>query len=243
MKLFNKMSGSKFCFQYLLLLLLMLFASAAYAEKILVRSIDFTNQPEGDARPWFLEKGYMMKLDADDIEMTFKNKQLNLKTSEAKAGIFGLELKPENYLEGITSIEIEWGVIKQPEGANWETGNNRVPIAFMFFFGTEEISSGLPFGIDSAPYFLSPFIGLNEQPGKVYQGKLYRKGGRYICANVTKGSKIAIKSNIKIDPRYMKLFDKKSIPPITGIAFQMNTKNTKGGAHAFVRKVDFYSGK
>ena len=243
MKLINKISGSKFCIQYVCLLVLMMLTSAVYAEKKLVRSIDFTNQPEGDARPWFLDKGYEMELDADDIEMTFKNKQLNLKTNEAKAGIFGLELKPENYLEDITSIEIEWGVIKQPEGANWETGNNRVPIAFMFFFGTEEISSGLPFGINPSPYFLSPFIGLNEQPDKVYIGKLYQKGGRYICATVTKGSNIAIKSNIKIDPRYMKLFAKKDIPPITGIALQMNTKDTKGGAHAFIRKVHFYSGR
>ncbi|WP_221896093.1 hypothetical protein [Bathymodiolus japonicus methanotrophic gill symbiont] len=48
-----------------------------------------------------------------------------------------------------------------------------MPIALMFFFGTEKISSGLPFGINSAPYFLSPFIGLKETPGKVYTGKLY----------------------------------------------------------------------
>jgi hypothetical protein len=229
--------------QLMFLLFVMTAAGGSFAEKKLVHSVDFTKQPEGDARPWFEEKGYLMKLDADDIEVTFKDKQLNLQTKEPKTAIFGLKLKPENYLADISSIEIEWGVVKQPKGANWEAGNNRVPIAFMFFFGTEEVSSGLPFGINSAPYFLSPFIGLKEQPGKVYLGKLYRDGGRYICVAVTNGSKNLIKSTLKIDPRYLKLFEKDAIPPITAIAFQMNTLDTQGGAHAFIRKLRFYSDK
>lgn len=129
----------------------------------------------------------------------------------------------------------------QPEGANRENGNNRVPIAMMSFFGTEKISSGLPFGINSAPYFLSPFIGLKETPGKVYKGKLYKKGGRYICVAITDGSSEVIRSTIKIDPRYLKQFSKNSIPPLAAIAFQMNTKDTEGGAHAFIRKLNFYA--
>ena len=111
----------------------------------------------------------------------------------------------------------------------------------MFFFGTEKISSGLPFGINSAPYFLSPFIGLKEVPGKVYTGKLYQEGGRYLCVAVSEGSEEVIHSTIIIDPRYMKLFNKDKIPPLTGIAFQMNTLDTQGGASAFIRKLDFYS--
>jgi len=239
----NNRLKTKYCIQSLLLLLLLTAVSISHAANVLVHAINFSDQPEGDARPWFLENGYLMKLDSDDIELTFKNKQLNLKTSKSKAGIFGLTLKPENHLADITSIEIEWGVIKQPQGANWDAENNRLAIAFMFFFGTEEIGSGLPFGINSAPYFLSPFIGQNEKVGKVYMGKLYKEGGRYICVAVTKGSDNLIKSTFKIDPRYLKIFDKDKIPPITGIAFQMNTRDTKGGAHAFIRKLSFYSDK
>lgn len=116
-----------------------------------------------------------------------------------------------------------------------------MPIAMMSFFGTEKISSGLPFGINSALYFLSPFIGLKETPGKVYKGKLYKKGGRYICVAITDGSSEVIRSTIKIDPRYLKQFSKNSIPPLAAIAFQMNTKDTEGGAHAFIRKLNFYA--
>lgn len=243
--------NTRFSIQYylflpLLAVLLTVLLSAinvSHAGNRLVYSVNFSDQPEGDARPWFLDKGYLMKLDADEIELFFKNKQLNLKTSEAKAGLFGLKLKPEHYLADITSVEIEWGVIKHPEGANWEAGNNRLAIAFMFFFGTEKVTSGLPFAINSAPYFLSPFIGSKETPGKAYLGKLYKEGGRYICVTTTEGSDKLIKTNFKIDPRYLNVFDKKKIPPITGIAFQMNTKDTQGGAHAFIRKLSFYSDK
>lgn len=59
--------------------------------------------------PWLEKKGYMLKLDANDIDVTFKNQQLNFETTKQKSGIFGLQLAPENYLQNITSIEIEWG--------------------------------------------------------------------------------------------------------------------------------------
>lgn len=226
---------------FLWVLLLFIPINICQAQGNLVYSIDFSNQPDGDARPWLKKKGYLQELDADEINVNFHNNQLNLETNKQKAAIFALQLAPEAYLKNISSIDIEWGVTRQPTGANWEKGNNRVPIALMFFFGTEKISSGLPFGINSAPYFLSPFIGNKEVPGKAYTGKLYKKGGRYLCLAVSNGSGKVIKSTLKIDPRYMKLFHKGDIPPLTAIAFQMNTKDTDGGASAFIRKLDFYS--
>ena len=239
----NKSGQGSWLFHALILCALLSISNICSAEKTLVHSIDFSSQADADALPWLEKKGYIFKLDADDIDVTFKNKQLNFETTQQKAAIFGLQLTPENYLKNVTTIEIEWGVIRQPDGANWENGNNRVPIALMFFFGTEKISSGLPFGINSAPYFLSPFIGLKETPGKVYKGKLYKKGGRYICAATTTGSKKLIKSIIKVDPRYFKQFNKDKIPALTAIALQMNTKDTEGGAHAFIRKLNFYTDK
>ena len=228
--------------QFLLqLILLFISIDVCLASGTLVHSIDFSKQPEGDARPWLEKKGFLLKLDASDLEVKFHNNQLNLETKEQKTAIFVLKLAPENYLKNITSIVIEWGVTRQPIGADWEKGNNRVPIALMFFFGTEKIKSGLPFGINSAPYFLSPFIGHNEVPGKVYTGKLYKRGGRYLCVAVSDGSAAVIKSTIKIDPKYKTLFHQGGIPELTAIAFQMNTEDTEGGAAAFIRKLDFYS--
>lgn len=244
MSLIKKTFITNHNFMHLLLFLFLIGTNISYAEnKTLVRSIDFSQQPDGDARAWLLERGYLMKLDADDFELKFKNGQLNIKTSDSKASLFVLKLKPENYIADVSSIEIEWGVLKHPDGANWEEENNRVALAFMFFFGTEKISSGLPFQINSAPYFISPFIGFKEQKGKTYIGKLYKKGGRYICVATTDGSEKLIKSSLDINPEYMNLFNTDIIPPITGIAFQMNTNDTQGGAHAFIQKLNFYSNK
>ncbi|NOQ63508.1 MAG: hypothetical protein GQ582_03235 [Methyloprofundus sp.] len=216
-------------------------AGHCLAEPRLVHSIDFSKPAEGDARPWLAKKGYIQELDADEIEVNFRNNQLNLTTSGEKSGIFALQLAEKNYLNNITRIEIEWGVSRQPTGANWEEGNNRVPIALMFFFGTDKISSGLPFGLNAAPYFLSPFIGRKETLGKTYTGKLYKEGGRYLCVAVSEGSAEVIKSTIKVNPRFMKLFKQADVPPLTGIAFQMNTTDTEGGASAFIRKLEFYA--
>jgi len=215
--------------------------SHSVAESRLVHSIDFSKPADGDARPWLAKNGYIQELDADEIEVYLGNNQLNLITDGEKSGIFALQLTEKNYLKNITRIEIEWGVSRQPKGADWEEGNNRVPIALMFFFGTEKISSGLPFGLNAAPYFLSPFIGRKETPGKIYIGKLYKEGGRYLCVAISEGSAGVIKSTIKINPRFMKLFKKADVPPLTGIAFQMNTTDTEGGASAFIRKIEFYA--
>lgn len=234
------------CVRSLLLLTasLLLQHNQVIAEELqLVYSIDFSQLPDGTARPWLEQQGYFFELDAYDLDMQFKNGQLVIQTQDSITGIAGLQLEENKWIHGVTEIEIEWGVLKQPDGANWEESNNRVPIALMFFFGSKKINSGLPFGINSAPYFISPFIGKLEKEGKTYTGKLYRKGGRYVCIATTDGNDELISSTLKIDPKYLNLFNKTEIPPITGIAFQMNTKDTSGGASAFIKRVNFLTVK
>ena len=60
----------------------------------LVYSIDFSKQPAGDARPWLEKKGYILELDAAEIDVNFGNNRLNLETKEQKTGIFALKLVP-----------------------------------------------------------------------------------------------------------------------------------------------------
>lgn len=208
-----------------------------------VYTIDYSNVPEGDAQKWLINQGYALKLDAENLDMRFKNNRLEITTEEEMAGLVVLKLKEANWLHDIRRIDIEWGVSKQPKSANWEQGSNKVSIALMFFFGEETISSGLPFGINSAPYFISPFIGNHEVEGKTYTGTLYKKGGRYICVAVTEGGGELIKTSLKIDPRFQNEFKKEVIPVITGIAFQMNTQDAESGASSFIKKITFISNK
>lgn len=209
----------------------------------IVHTINFSNVQEGDAKKWLVDQGYALKLEAKYLDMQFKNNRLKIESEDEIAGLVVLKLKKTNWLYDISRIDIEWGVNKHPEGAGWELGYNKVSIALMFFFGEETVSSGLPFGINSAPYFISPFIGNHEVEGKTYTGKLYKKGGRYVCVAVTEGRGELIKSSLQIDPRYLNEFEKETIPAITGIAFQMNTQDTESGASAFIKKITFISDK
>ena len=200
-------------------------------------SIDFGKESSGDAIPQLKKKGFEFLLDSSDLNLKIANGRLELETEGKKAGLFGLRLsKP---LQNVGKVLIEWGVEKFPEGADWKNGNNRLAIGAIFVLGKEKFPSGVPF-VDPVPYFLAPFIGQKEQVGKMYLGKLYRKAGRYYCLYNKTGPTT---STFNIDQKFKEAFGNKKSPPLTAFAFQMNTKNTTGGAKAFIKKITFYSAK
>lgn len=204
--------------------------------------IDFGQEETGDASAWLESQGFKTLLDADQLQVAFKDGALNISTNESVAGVFALKFGKQDYLPEVKHVVVEWGVNRFPTGADWEQGNNRVPIAIMFSFGDKKLSSGLPFGVNPAPYFLSPFIGEKEQVDKMYVGTLYEEGGRYFCVSnggPPVGETIATK--FEVANRFKETFKQDSTPPVTGFAFQMNTDDTDGGAEAFIRKIVFYS--
>lgn len=199
-----------------------------------VYSLDFSQQKAGNAIPWLTSKGFEFLLDSKALNLKFANHRLEFETSGEKAGLFGIRLsKP---IQNIDYAVIEWGVEKFPQGANWTKGNNRVAIGAIFVLGTKKFGSGVPFA-KPVPYFLAPFIGQKEQVGKQYLGALYKKGGRYYCVSNKTGLQ---KTRFNIDQKFKASFGK-TTPPLTAFAFQMNTKDTQGGAKAFIKKITFYS--
>jgi len=225
-----------------LLLLESVFVTTTLAENKSVYVMDFSQQLDGDATSWLKDKNINMLLKANKLDKSFRDSALTISTDKSLAGMFSLEFEKKDYVPNVKMIRIEWGVNRFPDGADWENDIKKVPIALMFSFGDEKLSSGLPFGINAAPYFLSPFIGRNEKIDKVYVGKLYKKGGRYFC--VSNGSiplGKTIITEFEVDERFRELFAQSSTPPITGYGFQMNTQDTKGGADAFIRKIEFFS--
>ena len=213
------------------------------AEPKVVYSIDFGQEETGDASAWLESQGFETLLDADHLQVAFKGGALNVSTTESMAGVFALKFGKQDYLQNVKNVVIEWGVSRFPTGADWEQGNNRVPIAVMFSFGDKKLSSGLPFDVNPAPYFLSPFIGEKEPVDKMYIGTLYVEGGRYFCVSnggpTPLGQTIATK--FEVADRFKEVFEQDATPPVTGLAFQMNTDDTEGGAEAFIRKIIFYS--
>lgn len=216
--------------------------SVVYAESKVIYSMDFGRHEGNDAPTWLKKRGFDMLLDADRLHLTLENGGLKISTDESLAGMFALKFGKEDHLPEVTHVVVEWGVNRFPKGANWDEGTNRVPVAIMFSFGDKKLSSGLPFGVNAAPYFLSPFIGEKEQVGKMYTGKLYEEGGRYFCVSnggPPVGKTIATK--FEVEDRFKEVFQQDKTPPITGFAFQMNTDDTEGGAEAFIQKIVFYS--
>ncbi len=208
------------------------------AEKI-VHVIDFTGHIEGDALPWLEQQGFEFELNAKSMNPRFENDALVISTDRESAGLFGLKFVQHIY--GVKRVEIIWGVNQYPEGADWNNGVNSVPIAVMLSFGTERLSSGLPLGIKSAPYFLSAFIGKKEDVDEMYIGRLWRQGGRYFCVASGDQSGETITTDFEVDERFRTVFQQNETPPITAVAFQQNTNNTQGVSEAFIKKITFLS--
>ena len=222
-------------------LLFLAFTSNLFANDKVIHIIDFTGKKNGNAIPWLKNQGFDFELKADELNPRFENDALVISTNQKVAGVFGLKFKPQDFIHNAKRVEIVWGVNKYPHGADWENGIISVPIAVMLSFGTKKLPSGLPLGVMSAPYFLSPFIGKKELIDKMYLGRLWREGGRYF--NVASGdhSGKTIITDFEIDERFKIAFKQSYTPPITAFAFQKNTNNTEGGSEAFIKKVKFIS--
>ena len=212
-----------------------LYGSAALAAEEVVRVLDFTAQPNGNATHWLKQQGYEFKLQAAALNPRFQDGALWLSTRRKEAGLFALTFPEGKALTDVKRVRITWGVEKFPEGADWERGVNRTALAIMISFGHERLPSGLPLGALAAPAFICPFLGAKEPAGKVYTGKLWKLGGRYISVKSGKPGEVVV-SEVEIDHRFCALFKKTSTPPVTGIGIQMNTKDTQGEAAAFLKK-------
>jgi len=222
-----------------IVIFLLLASAFSFAGGKVLYSLDFSKHKDGDAKAWLRSKGFKFMLDASALSMKFSGGKLVISTSGEKAGMIGIKLPAGRSLKNIGSVKIVWGVDKFPKGANWAAGNNRLAIGALLTLGTKKLSSGLPFGINAAPAFLGPFIGQKEHVGKRYLGALYKEGGSYYCVSNKNGG-ATVTTNFNIDQKYQQAF-KKATPPLTAFAFQMNTKDTSGGAQAFIKSITFYS--
>lgn len=64
-------------------------------------------------------------------------------------------------------------------------------------------------------------------------------GGRYYCTPCNQPVGEAVTTEFKLDEAFKRRFDVTPVPPISSFGFQMNTKDTKGGARAFLQTVEF----
>ena len=199
-------------------------------------TFDFSHQPDGPATNWLKDQGFVLRLNAEDLHPCFREGRLILHTKQQTAGVFEHQIN----LPSARRIRIHWGVDHYPEGANLEHGINAVAIAVMTSFGTETINSGSLF-IPNAPYFIGLFLGQKEQADKVYIGKYYTQGGRYFCEPCGIQIGETVVSDFDLAKAFSEQFSIPYFPGVSGFGFQMNTKETHGGAVAFLKKVEYLS--
>jgi hypothetical protein len=216
-----------------LILLLIGITANASAEKV-IYAIDFSGQPDGPAARWLEEKGFEFKLGAVNLDTYFIDNRLKLQTQGENAGLFVKNL----HLPNTKRIRIYWGVDRYPQGADWEKGVNAVPLAVMVSFGTKRIDSGA-FYIPDAPYFIGLFLGEKEREGKPYLGRYFKKGGRYYCTpcGVSQGKTVI--TEFDLEKAFKTQFKSNDVPPLSRFGFQINTQDTRGGASAFLQRVEF----
>lgn len=212
---------------------LLLTSSNIYAEVLF--SLDFTKEKSGNAVQWLEENGFDFKLDADDLSLSF-DRGLILRN---EGDINGLMIKQLN-IKNAKRVKIEWGVQKFPAGIDWENGIFRDTAMVIVSFGTQKISSG-SFVVPNLPYFLGIFLGQKEIEGKAYKGNYYQKGGRYFCSPCPANSNQTVVTNFELSDRFKSEFGRSTVPPITAIAIESDTRDLEGIAETHIKRIEFLS--
>ena len=221
-----------------LILLCGLLGSAGLIKAEVVYTLDFSKEGDGDAKTWLESKGFSLKQDADDDDMIlrFEKGKLVVGTVDDINGVIIKEIK----IADAKRIRIEWGVNQYPDGADWEKGMLREAVGVIVSFGTKKIDSG-SFVVPNVPYFITLFLGEKEQENKAYVGKYFKKGGRYICSPCQNPVEKTVITEFDLHKAFLGQFNEKSVPPVTGLAIEADTRDTNGKSMAFIKKIEFLS--
>lgn len=167
------------------------------------------------------------------IHLSIANSRLNLHTNEPN---FGMIIKDDLVIEDADWIKIDWGIDLYPRGSNWEKGVNREAIMIYLFFG-EPVEAD-KFYLPDSPYFLAFFLGEKENTMQTFVGNSYTRTGRYIClANPTPGERTSSTFNFR--KAFMDAFNTTTVPPITGIGIEVDTKDLPDGqSRAFIYSIN-----
>ena len=196
--------------------------------------IDFTTEPNGPGITWLEKNNFKYQNNGEDLNTYIKNGRFYI---EADRELNGLIIKEKN-LAGVKKVRILWGVTKFPEGANWNKNVKREAIAIVLSFGKKKISSDSWY-IPDVPYFISLFLGQNENENQAYKGNYFQKGGRYFCVPCKSQINQSVSTEIDIEQLFKKTFKKDTMPAITSFSFEVDTRDTKGTSGAFIEQIEF----
>jgi hypothetical protein len=201
--------------------------------------IDFSDYESGSVEQWLKGKGFEFKRDARN------RKRLDLDVSEdalileAKRRMRGFLINEGVDLDKFSTIRVEWGILKYPEGATYEDRVNNEALMVIVFFGHDRMSSG-HFAIPSSPYFIGLFLGKEEEVNKGYKGRYFQKSGRFVCLGNPEPGETVV-SEYDLVSAFKRKYEKDEVPLISGIALAVDTSSASDGgkAAAFITRIDF----
>jgi hypothetical protein len=203
-----------------------------------VHALDFSDYATTSVEAWLQSKGLKFEEAAKDRDLLNLPVQDGALILEAKEALRGILVQEPLDVKMYSKIRIEWGVLKYPAGASYEKDIRNEPIMVLVFFGTEKISSGHLIHPD-LPYFIGLYLGQDDTVNVPYKGKSYHAGGRYVClGNPQLGDTIT--SEFDLVQAFQTYFAKPSVPPISGLALEVDTTSSGNGgtAAAFIKRIE-----
>lgn len=199
-------------------------------------SIDFStlpDEPENELK----ELGFSFEKAMDNkekINLSGAQNRLNISANEPA---FGLMINNTINLENSDTVEIEWGINHYPENANWNNKINRESIMIYLFLG--DAIDADQFYLPDSPYFIAVFLGEKEKLQTPYIGKNYKETGKYVCLESPEEGATVI-STFNFSKAYLDWFGEKEVPPVTGIAIEVDTTDLPDGkSSAFIERISF----
>ncbi|OGV39471.1 MAG: hypothetical protein A2020_02985 [Lentisphaerae bacterium GWF2_45_14] len=198
-----------------------------------VYSLDFA-KARGNPVSYLARKGFVLKKDADDLSLSFKNGALEL---APPSPLFGVIINDSIHINDFSKIRIEWGILEYPEGASYEKDINNEAIMVYIFFGDKKLSSDSLF-IPNSPYFIGLFLGQHDVSGKMYTGHHFTAGGRFVCVGSPKQGE-TVTTEFELKPAFKKYFNQVEVPFVSGISLEVDTSYLDNGqSKAFIKKIE-----
>ena len=201
--------------------------------------LDFSDYREGSIFQWLETKGFKAKEGAKDqrkIDLDVSESALLFETKNRARGFL---VNEKVDIEKFSSVRIEWGIRKYPQGASYEKGVNNEALMLYIFFGYDKISSG-HFLIPNSPYFIGLYLCDIDLINKAYKGRYFHKQGRFIClANPEPGETII--SEFDLVSAFQSYYENDEIPVISGISLGIDTSSSGGNGRssAFIKSIEF----
>lgn len=170
--------------------------------------------------------------DKDKITLAAVEDRLEI---HAASPAFGIMLNKDINLENSDTIELEWGINRYPEGADWDREMNREAVMVYLFFG--EPMDADKFYLPDSPRFLGLFLCKDDLQMVPYLGTNYRETGKYICLGEPEPGE-TVHTRFNFHQAFREFFKTDEVPPVTGIGIEVDTSDLPDGrSSAFIKYI------